>query len=688
MTKHPFFGTLREEDYAIHINTGNHSFLKMFKHLKDVHVKNNKFFLKLYDETLKFVDPHGRNLTLDTQNRILAECVKNPWYYLREVVRIPGPGGASKFELHRGNLAAIWAILNNFNPILLLPRQRGKTMAIAAILSWIYDFGTTNSQMLFSNKSLSDASNNLKRLKDIRGLHPKFFISAIYDIGDTDNVESIVSVRRNNSIRVFGAPNGAEAADRQGRGMSTPILWKDEFAFLKFNSLVYKSAAPAQSKIAEVAKLNGKPFSKIITTTPNNLDSESGAFCYSMINDACEFTEELYDMSKEMAERYITNNSLNDFLYIKFTWQQLGLSKEWYTKECRSLANDSLTIKREIDLVWTKSADNSVFNEQQLDIISENILDTPLETVFLSVFSNEKDSIDGEIFEKYPMKIYKKLIKERRYFIGVDTGGGTSNDFSAFTVVDRDTLEPCAIFKNNKINTAYFTSILEYLIKKHLPNSILVIERNSYGKAVIDQLLRKVPNSIFYDYPVSDKNKTKIYSKSDNIKFGIDTTSTTRDAMIDLLFQIVDGEYENLQIKEIYDEVRTLVYNTKGKVEHEKNCHDDVLFSYLFVRYVFKYSNSLNQFLRDARSIMDNTEKTIKLGFSSGLTLNKTLKDVNRNEKITEVARNLSLEEIIDLKTNEIDIVKYLKEKNQGQKRKRELSINKSTVTMMKGNKK
>lgn len=47
-----------------------------------------------------------------------------------------------------------------------------------------------------------------------------------------------------------------------------PIVWWDEFAFLKHNGVVYKSAAPAQSKIAEIAKQHGKPFSKIITTTP------------------------------------------------------------------------------------------------------------------------------------------------------------------------------------------------------------------------------------------------------------------------------------------------------------------------------------------------------------------------------------------------------------------------------------
>ena len=267
-TVDPYFGKIAFDEYVIHTQTTNISFVKMFRHLKEAGVKNNKFFLRLYDPTLAKVDPHSKRLTKDQKARVVAECVKNPWYFLREVARIPAPGQALKFELHRGNLAAVWAILNNFNPILLLPRQKGKTMSVAAILSWIYDFGTTNSQMLFSNKSVNDATNNLKRLKDIRGLHPDYIQEAVFDFADTNNVESIINAQRNNSIKTSGSPNSHEAADKQGRGSTMPIVWWDEFAFLKHNSVVYKSAAPAQSKIAEIAKQHGKPFSKIITTTP------------------------------------------------------------------------------------------------------------------------------------------------------------------------------------------------------------------------------------------------------------------------------------------------------------------------------------------------------------------------------------------------------------------------------------
>ena len=212
----PYFGKVVYDDYTIHTTTKNISFVKLFKHLKEQGVSNNKFFLRLYDKSLMNVDPHNKRITREEKARVITEIVRNPWYFLREVARIPAPGKALRFELHRGNLAVVWAVLNNFNPILLLPRQKGKTMSVAAILAWIYDFGTTNSQMLFSNKSVADANNNLKRLKDIRGLLPDYVQDAIFNDEDTNNIESIINAKRNNSIKCSGSPNSHEAADKQG----------------------------------------------------------------------------------------------------------------------------------------------------------------------------------------------------------------------------------------------------------------------------------------------------------------------------------------------------------------------------------------------------------------------------------------------------------------------------------------
>ena len=79
--------------YVIDTKTKNLSFLKMHRYLRDRGIQNNKFFLRLYDKDLIGVDPYSKKLTRAQELKIINECTKNPFFYLREIarVRIPLP---------------------------------------------------------------------------------------------------------------------------------------------------------------------------------------------------------------------------------------------------------------------------------------------------------------------------------------------------------------------------------------------------------------------------------------------------------------------------------------------------------------------------------------------------------------------------------------------------------------------
>jgi len=215
--------------YYADVNTRNLSFLNVSRYLKKKGVDNYKFLLKIYDRDLIGVDPYSKKLTKEQKTKILREVQRNPYYYIREIVRISIPGGVAKFDLHPGNLAITWAIFNSLNFIIMLPRQKYKTVSITAALSWVYFFGTTNTPMLFGNKSIKDAENNLKRFTDIKNNLPDYLFNAVVDISkDTDNVTMKLSTITNNKINIHGQAVSAEEADKQGRGMSIPIWWEDE----------------------------------------------------------------------------------------------------------------------------------------------------------------------------------------------------------------------------------------------------------------------------------------------------------------------------------------------------------------------------------------------------------------------------------------------------------------------------
>lgn len=108
------------------VKTKNISFLKMSKYLREKNVKNNKFMLTLYDETLQGIDPYRRDLTVEQQVRIFRECSRNLWYFLREVIRVPADGAQVPYIANIGNLTFSYLRSINRNIILILPRQSRK----------------------------------------------------------------------------------------------------------------------------------------------------------------------------------------------------------------------------------------------------------------------------------------------------------------------------------------------------------------------------------------------------------------------------------------------------------------------------------------------------------------------------------------------------------------------------------
>ena len=93
----------------------------------------------------------------------------------------------------------------------------------------------------------------------------------------------------------------------------------------------------AQSQAAIEAKAKGSAYFTVITTTPNNIDVDAGIFCKNLIDDAAPFNEKMYDWPRSQLEKYIYANSKNDFVYISFSYKQLGRSEAWLDSQIRAL---------------------------------------------------------------------------------------------------------------------------------------------------------------------------------------------------------------------------------------------------------------------------------------------------------------------------------------------------------------
>jgi len=202
------------------IKTKNISFLKIAAELRRKGIKNNKFMLALYDDGLVGVDPRDKNLSAAMKVKIYNEICVNPWYYLREIVRIPVEGreDGMPYHIHLGNLTMSYLKWKNINQIVVLPRQHYKTISEICYDTWCMNFGAQNTNIIYLNKEFKDSKENLRRYKNIRLLLPTWLKELIESKEDKDNEELKLTATRNNSLKAMPAATTTDSADKLGRG--------------------------------------------------------------------------------------------------------------------------------------------------------------------------------------------------------------------------------------------------------------------------------------------------------------------------------------------------------------------------------------------------------------------------------------------------------------------------------------
>ena len=260
--------------------TKNKSFITLYNDLYHLGIKNNKFFLKLYDTDLVGVDPYQKIMPIDLQMKIILECIINPWYFLREVCRIPEDGspievgGGTPYQIDRNNASTWYLYLNGIDHYSSKPRQCGKTHDALAKCNYTYHFGTMSSTFLFFNKEQTLAKTNLYRMKCQRDMMPQWMQMKIMYLDDgtidkgVDNMTTMRNPVTSNTIIIKPKATSKENAMKIARGDTGSFHHYDELDFMPHNIDIINTAAFAYSKASENAAKNHSLFGRCFTSTP------------------------------------------------------------------------------------------------------------------------------------------------------------------------------------------------------------------------------------------------------------------------------------------------------------------------------------------------------------------------------------------------------------------------------------
>jgi len=232
---------------------------------------------------------------------------------------------------------------------------------------------------------------------------------------------------------------------------------------------------------------------------------------------------------------------------------------------------------------------NNIFNVD--GVVSHNC-DTEFITSGQSV-------IDGLIIEEYREKQVTEPIEKRGvdsnvwiwkppnytkdYIVCADVSRGDSTDYSAFHVIDIESLEQVAEYKG-RLGTREYGNLLVNMSVEY-NNALLVIENNNIGWAAIQQVIDREYDNLFYmskDLQIVDTHKqinNKINRAEKQLVPGFTLTQKTRPLVIAKLEEFFREKLVTVHSQRLIDELFVFIWNG-SKAEAMRGYNDDLVISF------------------------------------------------------------------------------------------------------------
>lgn len=585
-----------EQGAIVDTSTPNLSFLKMAITLNKMGIHNNKFFLALYDKDLKGRDPHNLNdPSVELRQRIGWESKTNPYYFMREVVRVTAAGtGGVPYLLNRSNLAQSWLFFNSINTFQVMPRQVGKTIGSMVLALWFIYVAAFHCNWGMFCKGIKLQNENVDRLKKLRDALPKYLLHETAD--DINNKEGIFYKALENGLITFVSQSDKTAAGDQARGQSFAVENWDEIAYYNNIHLSFDAATAGMNAAGEQARKSGVPSAIIITTTAGDIDDPRGKWCYRTICNAMRFTDKMYDVANhDELTQLIRSNSRNEMVYVEYGHKQLGKDDEWFTRVTRN--KDPKIIAKDYLNQWLHGADGSLFSKELLEKVQSSRREPVAVTTFGKIAIRWYD--DPEKLRSNP------TLRDKPYVIGCDTSDCVGRDFTTMCMIDPYDLHIVCTFKHNTANLLVVAKCILSLLRM-FPRSIFVPERNKNGAMFLDYIFAESPREqfnpltrIFNAYLQNYDSNTRLENLDYDSgvvrqKFGFVTSkaATSREFLYSrVLMTALKLIGDRLYDSSLIDELSGLTMKN-GRVDHSDAGHDDLLISFLLACYFIMFASN------------------------------------------------------------------------------------------------
>lgn len=541
-------------------------------------------------------------------------CAKDPVYYLNNYGYV--------FNAKTKTVSAMECFpyqetcVNRFhkyqNNIILKSRQTGLSVVTAGYVAWRLLFRYDEKILIIAN----DGAGAVRFLDTVKQFIEHTPVWMKPDAIEQDNTKKIAFSNNSYAEAKASSPNA-------GRGDSLTMLILDETAFIKDAEAIWMGAGMALSATG------GKC---IMISTPNG----TGNLYYKTWVDAINKENKFIGTTVHWTEN---PNSAVDLEYkLDPNGEQVPWSP-WYEDQCKRLNWDSVKIAQELDLSFEGSKRLAI-DPQLVSKYQQRVKDDHRVEGYLRFNYLEKDN--PALFAEFTtdethMTIFKRPEEGRQYIIGVDVARGDGQDYSTIQVLDVDTLEQVAEFRE-KISPDLFPYVINHIAKMY-NMAYTVIEANSFGLGVCFDIRDKFKyprNRLYFSKNIKDIH-VRHYKYKVNEGTEIPGFQTSRKNRVLLVKAIIEHMRENsliLHSKRLMAEFQTFVMNG-DKPEHEPGFNDDLILALGLALYIrdteFEnvtassemYKSMLNAMMLNANSSVgkvqfDNPNKKVEIPKGGG----------------------------------------------------------------------
>ena len=664
-------------------DTKNESYLKLAGTYYAMGIKNYAFMLALHDQSLKDVDPFSPLLTELEMIKIAIECKINPWYYFREIAKVPARSGSDAVPLlaNRGNIALYWCFFNHVMTYLVQIRQTGKSISTDVLDSYLLNIRCRGTTINLLTKDDALRSENIQRLKDIIDEMP-FYLKQ-RSKKDLDNTELINISSLGNWYKAHLPQKAKKFALNTGRGMSSPIFRVDEGPFQANIEISLPAALAAGVAMRNKARANNEPFGTTLTTTAGKKDDPDGRYFYQQICAAAEWTEKFFDakdatelevmiraVSRGLKEKMRVGDEVirGEFaVNITMNHRQLGYDDAWLLTALEETKSVGDAADRDFFNRWTSGSLSSPLTIQQM----ETIRGSQKEPLYVEDCKIGSFRVPCRWY--IPRDSIEMYMAKNSSILSADTSDGGGGDDISLSLTDVKTGMLIASFNVNRINLLAFS---EWVCERWIiqsPNVTLIPERKSSAIALIDHLLLILPDrgidpfKRIFNRIVNepDENKTAFeeiklplsrrphdiyvrYKKA----FGWATSGGGLTSRSDLYSTTLMSAARNcghmVNDKTTIDQILSLE-NRNGRVDHAPGEHDDAVIGWLLGHWMLTKAKNLVYYGIQVTDILSRNRS----GNENGGVLTKEQRDqIFYRDKIKELLSRLEQEqnEIISMK--------------------------------------